>query len=485
MSNVARIHDTTSTSDRAAQIYLPHDGTTAQSDANLSGALESGWVVRYGQYLIAGNNSSAPLPVLLPNGSGTVKELHHGVVFSLGTTVTLPVGDYAIFVLPPSGYTAPNLVAPTVLNALAGNGRAVLGWTGVNGAASYIVDRSNTNGGPYTTIATGVLSPRYNDLTLANGTTYYHVVAAVNSAGVVGPLSPQATVTTVTTSLPAPWANSEIGITSLAGSSYYANGVFTLSSAGNNIWNQVSEFQYAYTPIIGPFTATAEVLTQQDTNATALAGLLVTPSLNPEDLFDDVVVTPGAGIADDERTTFDGYASQVSSLSGLTAPYWVRIVRNGTTMTAYAAPDGVTWTKVGSTTLAITDPVYVGLCDCTHSSSLNTSTFGNFTITGNATYAPTTSVTLSGTLGANNWYRGGVTATLSAQASGDGLGSTYYTLDGGAQQTYNGPITISGDGYHTLNYWSVSAARPTTRSTAERCRPTQRRSRSRLQVRTP
>ncbi len=460
VSNIARIHDTTSAVDYAAQIYMPHDGTTAQSDANLSGSLENGWVVRYGQYLIAGNNSSLPLPVQLPNGSGTVKELHHNLNYSLGTTVTLPVGDYAIFVLPPAGYAAPNLVAPTILNAQVGNARAVLSWTGVNGAESYNIERSTTSGGPYSTIATGVLSPCYNDLTLANGVTYYYVVAAVNSAGAVGPLSPQATVTTVTTSLPVPWTDSDVGATGLAGSASYSNGVFTVNGAGNDIWSSSSQFHYAYTPIIGPFTATVEVLTEQDTNAWTKAGLLATQSLNPEDVFNDIVVTPGNGIVDQQRTSFDGGPSQPGSLTGLKAPYWVRMVRNGPTLTTYAAPDGVTWTEVGTTSISMSDPIYIGLCDCAHTSTptLNASTFANFTITGNATYAPNTSVSLSGTMGENNWYRSGVTATLSAQASGDGLGNTYYTLDGSAQQTYRNPISISGDGYHILNYWSVSAA---------------------------
>src|SRR5207249_9834163 len=43
---------------------------------------------------------------------------------------------------------------------------------------------STVNGGPYTTIATGVyVSSQYADTGLVNGTTYYYLVSAANGAG--------------------------------------------------------------------------------------------------------------------------------------------------------------------------------------------------------------------------------------------------------------------------------------------------------------
>ncbi|HEU6447322.1 MAG TPA: cellulase family glycosylhydrolase, partial [Verrucomicrobiae bacterium] len=73
--------------------------------------------------------------------------------------------------------------APTGLSATAGNAQVALSWTASTGASSYNVKRATVNGGPYTTIATGVASPTYTDSSLANGTTYYYVVSAVNSSG--------------------------------------------------------------------------------------------------------------------------------------------------------------------------------------------------------------------------------------------------------------------------------------------------------------
>ena len=74
--------------------------------------------------------------------------------------------------------------APTGLTATAGNAQVALKWQASAGATSYTVRRtSGTPSGPYTTIASGVTTTAYTDTTVANGTTYYYAVAAVNEVG--------------------------------------------------------------------------------------------------------------------------------------------------------------------------------------------------------------------------------------------------------------------------------------------------------------
>lgn len=85
------------------------------------------------------------------------------------------------------GVTAPGWAvtpqAPTGLNSQAGDERIGLSWLAVPGAASYHIKRSLVSGGPWQTVATGVTGTTYTNTPLANGTTYYHVVSAVNAAG--------------------------------------------------------------------------------------------------------------------------------------------------------------------------------------------------------------------------------------------------------------------------------------------------------------
>ncbi len=73
--------------------------------------------------------------------------------------------------------------------------------------------------------------------------------------------------------------------------------------------------------------------------------------------------------------------------------------------------------------------------------------------------APITTAALSPSPDSNGNYTRTVTASLSATATpGFSVANTNYTIDGGSQQTYSAPFTVSGVGSHTITYWSVDSA---------------------------
>jgi fibronectin type 3 domain-containing protein len=76
----------------------------------------------------------------------------------------------------------PPLTAPTGLTAVPGNAQVALSWTAVSGATSYHVKRSTTSGSGYAQIA-APSTTNYTDAAVTNGTKYFYVVSAVNSAG--------------------------------------------------------------------------------------------------------------------------------------------------------------------------------------------------------------------------------------------------------------------------------------------------------------
>jgi pectate lyase len=80
----------------------------------------------------------------------------------------------------PGGPQPPGV--PAGLIAAAGDAQIMLAWPIPSGATGYIVKRSTTNGGPYTSIATNSVNG-YLDIGLNNGTAYYYVVSATNNAG--------------------------------------------------------------------------------------------------------------------------------------------------------------------------------------------------------------------------------------------------------------------------------------------------------------
>jgi hypothetical protein len=73
-------------------------------------------------------------------------------------------------------------VAPTGLVAIPGNAQVGLTWSATSNATSYDLKRATSSSGPYGQLGTAA-TPSYMDTTAVNGTTYFYVVAAVNSQG--------------------------------------------------------------------------------------------------------------------------------------------------------------------------------------------------------------------------------------------------------------------------------------------------------------
>lgn len=86
--------------------------------------------------------------------------------------------------------------------------------------------------------------------------------------------------------------------------------------------------------------------------------------------------------------------------------------------------------------------------------------------------SPSTGTSVSGTMGDNRWYRSHVQVALFATDYGSGgsgtiggvpnhyiagVGYTRYRIDGGSWQTYSSSFSVSGDGTHTVDYYSVDA----------------------------
>jgi fibronectin type 3 domain-containing protein len=76
-------------------------------------------------------------------------------------------------------YTQPT--APATVTATPGELQATLTWSAATAATGYNIRRSTTAGGPYTTIATAVLSSPFVDTGLDSTKTYYYVLTSINT----------------------------------------------------------------------------------------------------------------------------------------------------------------------------------------------------------------------------------------------------------------------------------------------------------------
>ena len=68
-------------------------------------------------------------------------------------------------------------VAPASVSASAGNSVVSVNWSSASYATSYYVKRSTVSGGPYTTIAPGVVGNAFTDTSVLNGTRWNIVQA--------------------------------------------------------------------------------------------------------------------------------------------------------------------------------------------------------------------------------------------------------------------------------------------------------------------
>jgi alpha-D-xyloside xylohydrolase len=181
------------------------------------------------------------------------------------------------------------------------------------------------------------------------------------------------------------WAAVDIGSPSAAGSTVFngSTGTYTVQGSGGDIQGSSDQFHFASVNWTGNGIFIARVADLTNTNPWTKAGLMVRASQNGAgDINFLEAITPGSGSTAQSRTTTNG-GTTWSQTTGLAAPYWVKIVKSGTTYTAFHSSGGTTWTQEGSSsTLTLPTTFYVGLALTSHSDGqLATAHFDNVTFT--------------------------------------------------------------------------------------------------------
>jgi regulation of enolase protein 1 (concanavalin A-like superfamily) len=204
--------------------------------------------------------------------------------------------------------------------------------------------------------------------------------------GTSGTLSHSSAVTLVVNAatgggLPTGWTDQDIGSVGITGSANYSNGTFTVNGSGTSISGTADQFNYAYQAAGTSYTITARVVSMTNTNSGAQAGVMIRETLATGSTMVNVNVTPSNGVTWVYRTATGGSTSGGRTAS-LVAPYWVRLVRNGSTFTGYFSTDGVNWTQQGTASISMASNAYIGLVvSSRNSSQLCTAIFDNASIT--------------------------------------------------------------------------------------------------------
>jgi hypothetical protein len=171
------------------------------------------------------------------------------------------------------------------------------------------------------------------------------------------------------------WQDRDIGSVGLAGGSSLTGNTFTVRGAGADIWGTADAFHFVYQPLSGDGQIIARVASVTRTHDWAKAGVMIRETLGAGSRHASLFVSAARGVAFQRRTAS---AATTVSTSGSTgqAPLWMKLVRTGSTFSAYESLDGAAWTIVGSESIAMTNDVFIGLAVTSHNvSALCTATF--------------------------------------------------------------------------------------------------------------
>jgi YVTN family beta-propeller protein len=268
-------------------------------------------------------------------------------------------------------------------------------------------------------------STSHTDAGLAASTTYNYTVVAYDAASNQSTPSAPAAATTGSSGGSTNHGSQDIGVVGIPGSTAHSGVVYTISGSGADIYGSADGMQYAWWLLSGDITITARIATQQKTHVWAKAGVMLREDLAPGSRNAAVLATPSRGIWFQYRAATNGSTATPVGDATKAAPYWLRLVRVGDTVTGYISPDGVTWTQLGQITLnGLPSAVYVGLPVSSHNNTqLSTATFDNVSVvtSGSGSNSPP-SVTSPGDQGGTV----GTPVNLAIQASdADGDTLTY------------------------------------------------------------
>lgn len=206
------------------------------------------------------------------------------------------------------------------------------------------------------------------------------------------------------------WIGTDIGNVGIPGSTTVSGGIATVKGSGTDIWDAADSFHFGYQQMTGDGEIKARIVSQQNTDQWALAGVMIRESLTANSRHALAAMTPSHGLSFDYRSTVGGSTTYVNGGSGA-VPYWVRLVRAGNTITAYKSTTGTSWTSMGSASITMGSTVYVGLAVTSHANTtLGTATFDNISFTGQPPAADTTPPTFS-SVSAQNPNQNGATIT--------------------------------------------------------------------------
>jgi polygalacturonase len=196
------------------------------------------------------------------------------------------------------------------------------------------------------------------------------------------------------------YTDQDLGAPATAGTTLFNpdTSLWSIIAGGAGIGGASDQFNFASTAVAGDATYFAKVTSLSTANASAVAGVMFRDSSNTATAaFADAVVTPTGGVMFQWRNA-NGGTTGSATVTGITAPIFVEVVRSGSSFSAFYSSDGVTWNQIGSAqTITMSSTALVGLAvSSSNNASTSTATFSNVSGPTTSTPAAASSTSVNG-----------------------------------------------------------------------------------------
>jgi regulation of enolase protein 1 (concanavalin A-like superfamily) len=129
--------------------------------------------------------------------------------------------------------------------------------------------------------------------------------------------------------------------------------------------NASDAFHFVYTPVSGDFVIVAAITGMTDVHDWTRSGLMVRETLGPGSLFMSIGKNPYEVLHTTNWRVSEGSETLASekNTSCEADDIWLRLVRSGSTVTAFSSADGEQWDTVSQHEAAMAEDAYVGVFD--------------------------------------------------------------------------------------------------------------------------
>jgi hypothetical protein len=227
-----------------------------------------------------------------------------------------------------------------------------------------------------------------------------------------------------------------------------ADGSVTVTGIGADIHDLTDEFNFVYKTLNGDGSISVRVDSIEDVAQWAKAGVMMRPSLEPDDTYVHGIATP-RNLAEIKYREIPGGTTGGANLADgdTPLPLWIRITRTGGTFKVERSFNGTAWEPIlgadaagSQINLTMIDPVYIGLC-----------------VTSNDTSAPCTAV-FSDIVTTGNVSAGWQQKDMTVEQPDNGAAPVYMTLTDSAGKTAT--VDSADPAATQLTEWTFLGAAP-------------------------